>query len=523
MPPSHRAAEQSLWRIASGLLPATVAVQVLSLGSSLALALLLGASDQTDAYYLALSVPVIVYSILLYAASTGAIPTLTDYVDEHGLGRAASEVLTIVLFAAIGLSLVVSALTFVVLPLVVGSSSHVADLMRPMILELAPYGVTGALAGLLTAILAVRGRYVAAVAVTGFEPLVKAALVLLFPRSLGAQALILGNLIGSILTVGCLWWLVSRQGLSLRVLRRPGSAAARTLIKLSVPLLVSQGALQLNPLVDRATASGVSRGSVTILELGLRLFSAPILLIGIILVNPLTATWAARKAATGFSELSASYARAVLAVVIALPPVIVAGFVLRQHIAELFYAGGAYTRADIHQTGAVTGMLLLGLPAQVYVMLISTLFVVQRDTVFPMQIAFVNVIFNAILDIALRGPLGVPGVALSTSFTMTLLCGGFAVEARRRWGSMGLEQVWRPLVLAIPSSAAVAAVGLLVVGLAGATSRVGNLALVVGVALVGLAIHAAVLKAGGVSISRALPLLLLRRSGAPAAQGPALQ
>lgn len=501
----RRPGRQSLWRIASGLAPVTLLVQALSLGSSLALALVLGASYRTDAYYLALSVPVIVYSILLYAVGSGAIPTLTVHETDAELGDAASDLLTIVLIASVVLSVLISAMTVVLLPIVVGGPPRLTHLMRLIIVELAPYGVTGAVAGLLTAILAVRGRYLAAMAATGFEPLMKSVLVLVFRHPLGVQALVLGNLIGSGLAVACLWLLVSRQGLRLRVLRRPRSSTARLLIALSLPLLISQAALQINPLVDRATASGLYHGSVTVLELGLRLFTAPTLLIGAVVVGPLTAVWSARSAEAGFSEVSASFGRALTALVVLLPPCLVVAYVLRHQLAQLFYVGGAYTSADIRQTGSVTGMLVLGLPAQNLILLLGTMFVVQRDTVFPMKVALANVVLNAVLDLVLRGPLGVPGVALSTTLTITLLSVTFVFEARRRWGELGLRQVRRPLMLALPSSALVAAIALLASN-GGGSTRADNLALVVGVGAAGLAVHAAVLRAGGVSITQALPL-----------------
>ena len=54
--------------------PATLLVALMSFGSSVALATLLGPSTQTDAYYLALSVPALAYAVLLAAVRLGGIP-----------------------------------------------------------------------------------------------------------------------------------------------------------------------------------------------------------------------------------------------------------------------------------------------------------------------------------------------------------------------------------------------------------------------------------------------------------------
>src|SRR5207245_1499419 len=99
----------------------------------------------------------------------------------------------------------------------------------------------------------------------------------------------------------------------------PGGEITRHLIRLGGPLILAQSVLQVNPLIDRATAAGLSRGSVTVLELGLRLFAAPTLLLNGLLIAPLTATWSARRAEGGQRALEASFGRALSLLVLVLP------------------------------------------------------------------------------------------------------------------------------------------------------------------------------------------------------------
>jgi putative peptidoglycan lipid II flippase len=414
---------------------------------------------------------------------------------------------TIVLAAAAVITLVVTGAAALVLPAVVGGSTHLTNLTRIMTLELAPYGIAGAATGALTAVLAVRRRYAAAVAVAGCEPLMKLVLVVLLGHAIGAQAMIAGNLIGSAIAVCSLWVILRRSGVVVTLLRRPGMEMARRMAKLSLPLIVSTSVLQINPLIDRVTASGLAHGSVTVMELGYRLFAAPMTLISTLIANPLIVTWSARRSASGWPALSASVARAAAALALVLPPVIVVGFVLRTHLVELLYSGGAYTHHDIKQTGAVMGMLLLGMPAQLLVSLLATLFLVQRNTVFPMTVAFANVCLNAILDVVLRVPLRTSGIALSTTITMTILAAVYVVGARARWGSIDFVPLRRPVILAIPSCALIAGSSLLILRLfASSSGRPADLALVGIAALVGTGIQAVVLTLGRIPIAGLLPI-----------------
>src|SRR5690348_807155 len=108
-------------------------------------------------------------------------------------------------------------------------------------------------------------------------------------------------------------------------------------------------------------------------------------------------------------------------------------------------------------------MLLLGMLAQTLIMPLSTLFVIRGDTVFPMKVGIANCLLNAVLDVILRGPLGVAGIALGTTLTLAILCVVYAWQARRRWGSLHLGAAVRPLVLSLTSSVAIAGCAALIV------------------------------------------------------------
>jgi putative peptidoglycan lipid II flippase len=173
------------------------------------------------------------------------------------------------------------------------------------------------------------------------------------------------------------------------------------------------------------------------------------------------------------------------------------GFALRHVLVEAMYAGGAYSTTAIDATGTTLGMFVLGLPAQVLVVPVATLFIVQKDAVFPLKIAVANVILNVTLNAVLRGPLGVAGIALSTTVTLTVLCAAMVLAAGRRWGSLGLRGALRPLALSLGASVAIAIAGTIAVRQADPISREGQVALAASLATTAVLVHLAVLTAGG--------------------------
>jgi putative peptidoglycan lipid II flippase len=497
-PPQQR---PSMGRIMAGVIPVTLLTQALSFVSSLALANVLGATVETDAYFLGLSVPVITFGILQAALRLGAIPFLTERQtrDPDSFSDASSELFTAVTIGAAITAILTSAVAAVLLPLAVsGSSERLADATRTTVLELAPLGLLGALVGVLGAILAARGSFVPAAAAFGLEPIVKTILVLLLGHSWGATTLVVGNLVGSALAVVLMWVIARKKGVLIRFVRGAKTALVREILRFSGPLLISQSVLQINPLIDRSMAAGVTAGSVTQLELGLRLFLVPAGLVASTLVAPLAATWSARVAEKGERALVESVASAVRAIAVIVPPLVVAGVLLQSHVVTLLYAGGAYTTVALHHTADVFGMLLLGLPAQVLVVVLATLFIVRRDSVFPMKIAIANVVLNVGLNFALRPGLGVTGIALSTTLTLTILCGVYVVVAQRRWQVFDVKRLRAPLARAAISTVGMVAVGWTLVSAANfGDDRLGGIVATLAVGAAAAAVHASVHLLGG--------------------------
>jgi putative peptidoglycan lipid II flippase len=416
----------------------TLAAQAIGFASSIAIARVLGATRATDAYYLALGVPMLVYSVFLTTARQSGIPTLTD---EATAGRssfveASSQLISATLIVSIIISALAAAAAVLLLP--VTSSPAVASPAQAKVIELAPLGVLGAMLGAMASVLAVRNRFVAAALVLGIDPLLRIVLLVLAGDTLGTDALVIANLVGNTLAVLVMWALIRREGISLRWRSPLHSPFVRRVLAFGAPLTLSAAILQVNPVIDRAMASPLGSGTITSLELGLRLVAIPMLLIGATLIGPLMATWSARRAAFGWPALRDSVNRATNVFATIVPPVLVIGIVFRQQIVEVMYRGGAYSAHATHETATVFAMLLVGLPAQVLTIVFSTLFVIEKRPQFCLKVGMANVVINVALNFALRPLWGVGGIALSTSLTYSILLVAYVTRARRVWDGIRL-------------------------------------------------------------------------------------
>jgi len=417
----------------------TMVAQGFGFASSVVMAHVLGAKTSTDAYYLGLSAPMLVYGVFLAGARQGGIPTLTSETASGRISfaRASGELLSATLAASIVIALIATAIAVGVMGLTVGNPSLLAA-ARLDAIELAPLGVFGAMIGALASVLAVRNRFAAAALVLGLDPMLRVVLLVTIGTGLGVHALVIGNLAGNALAVLVLWGLAMREGVPLKLPSPMHSQFVRRVLAVSAPLVISAALLQLNPVVDRTMASNLGAGNVTSLELGLRLFAVPGMLIGSTLIGPLLATWSARKAAGGWHALRDSLNRCVEAFALILPPVLAVGIMLRHQIVAALYHGGAYSAHATDVTATVFVMMLVGLPAQLLIIAFAAVFTVEGQTMFCLKMGMLNVVFNVVLNYALRPVLGVGGIALSTSMTMTILLAVYVGGARRRWPGIAI-------------------------------------------------------------------------------------
>ena len=117
-----------------------------------------------------------------------------------------------------------------------------------------------------------------------------------------------------------------------------------------------------------------------------------------------------------------------------------------------------------------------------------------------MKAGIANFILNAVLDLVLRGPLGVAGIALSTSITLAILCGVYAWAANRRWGLVSARRApWKPAALSLTSAGVIGAASLLVVEITGPyTSRLVQLCAIACIGGLGLLAQWGVMTVGAV-------------------------
>ncbi len=501
-----------IFRDTANVTTVNLAAQALAYVLAAYVAATFGANSQTDAINLALIIPTFAANVVREAIRSVMVPQLVE-TRVNQPDRLASLATRSVLAVA-SLTLAVTLLLGLLLPSIMGALTRfTAPETQALALSLAfvllPMLPLVAVTGALGAVFNAHTRFRLPAALPGVDAVAKIAAVAALAASIGIYSLavgyVLGPLIGVILlvSVGIAFGLLGRmRGSSSEGLRRLGRQALLPLAGLSL--------LQLNPFIDRTMASWLAPGSVTALNYAERITAIPYIIVGAGFFGVLLAHWSDVATREGSDGLRRALRNATAMVIYTLAPIVVLMAVLRVDIVTLLLQRGAFNAQDTALTASALGFLAIGVLPNYLSLLVSRAFLSIQDIATPTWLGVLNAGLNVGLNVALIGPFGLAGIALSTALTWTLVSAIGYVVLRRRLGPLDVRSLLGPTGI-IALAALLSALAALVVR--NAIPGQGFLMLVVRIAAaggVGLAVYVAVTLLGRVEEAAKLKFLLRR-------------
>ncbi|TDT51975.1 murein biosynthesis integral membrane protein MurJ [Fonticella tunisiensis] len=194
----------------------------------------------------------------------------------------------------------------------------------------------------------------------------------------------------------------------------------RRMFKLMLPVLIGASISQINFLVDRQLATLVGEGSIAVLNYANKLntFIYGIFAVAIsTVIYPTLATYSAQDNIDGYKN---AVVRAVNMVMFIMIPATFGMMVLRQPFVVAAFQRGAFTK----EASTITAMALFFYsPGMIFIGIrdiINRAFYSVKDTKTPMINGIAGVVLNIILNLLLVKYIGVSGLALATSISITV-------------------------------------------------------------------------------------------------------
>ncbi|GFN22765.1 murein biosynthesis integral membrane protein MurJ [Thermanaeromonas sp. C210] len=412
-----------LARAAGIVLVLNLLSRVLGFVRDAAIAAQFGAGPATDAYMVAYTIPYFLQTILGMAFLTVMVPTLTAYLvrgeREEGwrvasaLGSwTALSLTTLALLGMAAASLLVPVLAPGFPPEVEGLA---ARLTRIMFLSLPFMGTGMMISGILNA-----GNYFTSPALApALSNLIIIATALFFGSRYGIEGLAVGTVVSFVAFLAVQLPDLHRMGFRYTWRLDYHHPIVRKVSLYLLPVIFSLAVNQLYLATNRFFASHLAPGSITALDVGIRLVNLPL---GVFVSAVSTAVFPAlsEEAARGRREAMAHLTQKGLSLVtLAVVPAAAGLIILREPLVRVVFERGAFGSAATLMTAEVVYYASWGLLAQAAQPILMRSFYALEDVRTPALAGVISVGLNAGFSAVLVRHLGHGGLALSNSLAAT--------------------------------------------------------------------------------------------------------
>jgi len=418
---------------------ATLLTKVLAMAKDMTVASYFGTSDAVDAFFIALTVPTFVITVIAGSIPAALVPAYLHVRERDGSAGAARLLGNVLVLAGttIAVSCLVLALLAPVLVELVGARFNGAKqlLTQHLFLLVLPGVLISGVSGMFAAVLNSQERFLLAAVTPAFMSVLSIVFLLTAAEHWGIYALAIGLTTGYVAELAVLAWSMRARKLLPRFhwpsWRDPD---VQRVLGQYTPLVIGGAVMSSSPLVDQAMAASLGPGSVAQLGYATKLVAAG-MGIGVTALSTAIFPHFSRMVAirdwSGLRHTLRTYLALSLVAGAAIVLVIVA---LSEPLVRLFFERGQFVASDTRAVAHVQALYALQIPFYVLGILgVQLLHAISANRVL-MWVSIGNFFTNIIGNYVFMRWWGVAGIAAATSlvYALSMVVLLTAVEKRLR-------------------------------------------------------------------------------------------
>lgn len=404
-----------------------------------------GAGPELDVYYAAFRIPDLVYNLVIVGAlSAGFIPVFTKLLnkDKKDAWLITNGIINI-------LGLIIIALTFILYffapqimsVLVPGFTSAQLEttIMLTRIMFLSPIilGLSSIVSGVLQSF---KCFLIYALTPILYNIGIIFGAIFLVPNY-GLKGLAYGVIIGALLHLTIQLPTFFKYGFKYKFVLPFKNIHIKEILGTMLPRTLGLATTQLNLIAITMLASTIGVGSVAVFNLANNIQHFPIGIIGISFAIAAFPTLSALAGDNKINDLIANLTHTIRQIIFFIIPLTIIFLLLRAQIVRVLLGSGKFAWSDTILTANTLAFFALSLLAQSLIPLLIRAFFALKDTWTPFLIGFIGSLINIIVGLYLKEKLGISGLALAFSFSMTIQVALLWFMLRQKIGSLNESQM----------------------------------------------------------------------------------
>ncbi|MBP1920900.1 murein biosynthesis integral membrane protein MurJ [Youngiibacter multivorans] len=438
----------------------TILSKLLGFLREVSLSFFFGASEITDAFNIAQTIPTSIFSFIWIALFTSFIPIYNRIRAERSSEHAdlfTSNLLSVIIMMCALLAITIIIFAVPVVRLFASGFSEETLKLAASLTRISIAGIViSAVIYILTAMLQIRDSFIVPALIGIPANLVAIASYALAGSN--SSILAIGIILGLALQAIFLAAAAKKAGFRYTRTLKLHDSNIRELLLFSIPVIIGVSVNQVNVLVDKTIASGIAVGGISALGYA-QVVNGFVQGIFVEPVSSVMYPTISRMASEGDRDaLSKTLSNAIVYVLMMILPAMTGILVLSGPITRLIFQRGAFGAEAAILTSSALFFYAIGHGAYAIRDLFSRTFYALGDTRTPMRNSIFGMVLNIILNIVLSRYLGIGGLALATSISAIATSSALVVSFRKKTAFSAISGRIKNIVRIAAASAIMGAV-----------------------------------------------------------------
>ena len=380
-----------------------------------------GITSETDAFFFSYGLILFLAGIFAPVIESVIVPYIAEARgNNEDVGRFVGNVLGM---SGVALVIVVVIFLFIIQPvlsIVTHFNTKSLQLISLLFIETAPLIILLSCSSVLTGTLNAYKKF----AIPAISPVLRATITIIIIVALkgilGIHAIVWGYLIGESFRLIMIFGAIYRFNLYSITFSLKLDEKLKEFLKTISFQIAGMTIIGLNPIVDKAMASWLGHGSVSVIYYADRLYMIPVVFVSTGLMVTILSHWSDRYYAQGSQHLNNDITRIAKPTMIVTLTLMFVLILLHQPIVNFAFGRGAFDDTKLAEVGWVWFCYLLGFAPYVMSQILNRRLLVLKRTKLLFMLSCLWVSMNIILNIVLMHVLNVAGIALATTVVYTL-------------------------------------------------------------------------------------------------------
>lgn len=422
----------------------TIISKLFGFTRELVLSYFYGASNISDAYLIALTIPSVIFGFIGSGIATGYIPMYSKIEEQDGTEEGNRYTNNLVnLMIVLCTILVIFGLLFTEGLIKIFAAGFQGETLALAIkftrISLVGMYFTG-LISVFSGFLQLKRNF-SVPALIGFPLNFIILLSIVLSYKTNILILAIGSVVAAMAQLVFLLPFVYREGYKYKYVLNIKDDHIKNMLFISIPIIIGTSVNQINILIDRTLASRLAVGGISALDYASKLngFVQGIFVTSIVTV--LYPTISKMIAENNVDGLKKSVAESISAISLLVVPATVGSMIFAKPVVGFLFGRGAFDSNAIGMTSSALFFYSIGMLGSGLFNVLARAFYSMQDTKTPMINASVGVIINITLNLILSKYLGIGGLALATSISAIVTTVLLFISLRKKVGPFGMKNI----------------------------------------------------------------------------------